>query len=179
MRYQPADRAACSAFRQPATASSQTRIAHGQRLYGHVEEGYTNCSRQASAEHFQQCAEFLLLRDCGLGPSAVAVLRACQRLGRSFVVSRSYNKFYLEHARGFLTLCCLRLPFSFAAACGDGFQYADVTLRRFGIPRRERTMWHVEHSTGEFRLCRNRVARRLAELLNAEEIERGSHDGDQ
>jgi hypothetical protein len=61
-------------------------------------------------------------------------------------------------------------------------------------------MWHVEHSTGEFRLCRNRVAvaaqsqssmaeglltrhvtlRRLAELLlNAEEIERGGHDGDQ
>jgi hypothetical protein len=55
-------------------------------------------------------------------------------------------------------------------------------------------MWHVEHSTGEFRLCRNRVAvaaqsqssmaeglshaRRLAELLNAEEIGRDGHDAD-
>jgi hypothetical protein len=57
------------------------------------------------------------------------------------------------------------------------------------ITQRERTMWHLEHSTGEFRLCRNRVAlaaqsqssmaRRLAELVNAEEIERGDHDGDQ
>src|SRR5215510_1169972 len=32
------------------------------------------CSCQASAEHFQQCAEFLPLRDCGLGPLAVTVL---------------------------------------------------------------------------------------------------------
>src|SRR5260370_32517651 len=31
-------------------------------------------SDQASAEHFQQCAEFLLLRDRGLGPLAVTVL---------------------------------------------------------------------------------------------------------
>jgi hypothetical protein len=32
------------------------------------------CSRQASAEHFQQCAEFLPLRNRGLGPLAVTVL---------------------------------------------------------------------------------------------------------
>src|SRR5262245_53433597 len=32
------------------------------------------CSFQASAEHFQQCAEFALLRNRGLGPLAVTVL---------------------------------------------------------------------------------------------------------
>ena len=32
------------------------------------------CSCQASAEHFQQCAEFLPLRNRGLGPLAVPVL---------------------------------------------------------------------------------------------------------
>jgi len=32
------------------------------------------CSCQASAEHFQQCAEFALLRNRGLGPLAVTVL---------------------------------------------------------------------------------------------------------
>jgi hypothetical protein len=43
-------------------------------------EGCTNplldftCSRQASAKHFQQCAEFLPLRNRGLGPLAVTVL---------------------------------------------------------------------------------------------------------
>jgi hypothetical protein len=31
-------------------------------------------SSQASAEHFKQCAEFLLLRNRGLGPIAVTVL---------------------------------------------------------------------------------------------------------
>ena len=31
-------------------------------------------SSQASAEHFQQCAEFLPLRNRGLGPLAVTVL---------------------------------------------------------------------------------------------------------
>jgi hypothetical protein len=30
--------------------------------------------RQASAEHFQQCVEFPLLRNRGLGPVAVTVL---------------------------------------------------------------------------------------------------------
>src|SRR5262245_48694319 len=59
----------------------RTRIAHGERLYGHVEEGCTNhalldftCSCQASAEHFQQCAEFPPLRNRGLGPLDVTVL---------------------------------------------------------------------------------------------------------
>jgi hypothetical protein len=33
-----------------------------------------DCVCQASAEHFQQCAEFLLLRNRGLGPLAVTVL---------------------------------------------------------------------------------------------------------
>jgi hypothetical protein len=32
------------------------------------------CSRQASAQHFQQCAEFLPLRNRGLGSLAVTVL---------------------------------------------------------------------------------------------------------
>jgi len=38
-------------------------------------------SSQASAEHFKQCAEFLLLRNRGLGPFAVTVLphSACQK----------------------------------------------------------------------------------------------------
>jgi hypothetical protein len=56
-------------------------MAHGERLDGHVEEGCrtthfsTLCiSCQASAEHFQQCAEFLPLRNRGLGPLAVTVL---------------------------------------------------------------------------------------------------------
>jgi hypothetical protein len=35
--------------------------------------GFT-CSAQAGAEHFQQCAEFPLLRNRGLGPLAVTVL---------------------------------------------------------------------------------------------------------
>ena len=33
-----------------------------------------DCLCQASAEHFQQCAEFLPLRNRGLGPLAVTVL---------------------------------------------------------------------------------------------------------
>jgi hypothetical protein len=32
------------------------------------------CSGQTSAEHFQQCAEFLLLRNRGFGPLTVTVL---------------------------------------------------------------------------------------------------------
>ena len=32
------------------------------------------CLRQASAKHFQQCAEFLPLRNRGLGPLAATVL---------------------------------------------------------------------------------------------------------
>jgi hypothetical protein len=48
---------------------------------GHVEEGCRTThfstlriSRQASAEHFEQCAEFLLFRNRGLSPLAVTVL---------------------------------------------------------------------------------------------------------
>jgi len=33
-----------------------------------------DCLCQATAEHFQQCAEFALLRNRGLGPLAVTVL---------------------------------------------------------------------------------------------------------
>ena len=33
-----------------------------------------NCSRQASPEHFQQCAKFLPLRNRGVGPLAVTIL---------------------------------------------------------------------------------------------------------
>jgi hypothetical protein len=36
--------------------------------------GALRISCQASAEHFQQCAEFLLLSNRGLGPLAVTVL---------------------------------------------------------------------------------------------------------
>jgi hypothetical protein len=37
---------------------------------------------------------------------------------------------------------------------------SDVTLRRaqMEITQRERIMWHIEHSTGEFWLCRDKVA---------------------
>jgi hypothetical protein len=40
---------------------------------GHASLDVTHSS-QASAKHFQQCAEFLLLRNRGLGPLALAVL---------------------------------------------------------------------------------------------------------
>ena len=73
------------------------------------------------------------------------------------------------------------------------------TLLDWKITQREWTMGNIRHSTGDFRLCRNRGrgraaithlnggrstkqachARLLAELPNAEEIERGGHDGDQ
>ena len=60
--------------------SGHSRIAHGERLGGH-RGGLHNhalfdfrCSCQASAEHFQQCAEFLLLRNRGLRALAVTVL---------------------------------------------------------------------------------------------------------
>jgi hypothetical protein len=59
----------------------------------------------------------------------------------------------LGQGGSFLTLCCLRLPFSFAAAYGEGFQYA------LTITQRERTMWYIGHGTGDFRLCRKRVRR--------------------
>ena len=36
-----------------------------------------DCLCQASAEHFQQCAEFLPLRNRGLGPLAVTMLPHC------------------------------------------------------------------------------------------------------
>jgi hypothetical protein len=64
--------AALSELGRSSSASSPTRIAHGERLDGHVEEGYAN--HALFAEHFQQCAEFLLLRNGGLGPLAVTVL---------------------------------------------------------------------------------------------------------
>jgi len=84
---------------------------------------------------------------------------ARQRLGRSSVVSRNYNKFWPPTCRGVLNP--LVSTTAFFVCCGMRRRFlicADVTLRRFDIPRRERTMWHVEHSTGEFWLCRNRVA---------------------
>jgi len=52
---------------------SKIRIAHGERLDGHVEEGCRTTPfstlrvRQASTEHFEQCAEFPALRNRGLG----------------------------------------------------------------------------------------------------------------
>ena len=43
------------------------------------------CSRQASAEHFEQCAEFLPLRNRGLRPLAVPELPiALARRGRRY-----------------------------------------------------------------------------------------------
>jgi hypothetical protein len=51
-------------------ASGSTAMLKG--LQNHAPSRRISC--QASAEHFQQCAEFLLLRNRGLGPLAVAVL---------------------------------------------------------------------------------------------------------
>jgi hypothetical protein len=33
-----------------------------------------------------------------------------------------------------------------------------LELARLKITQRERSMWHIGHSTGEFRLCRDKVA---------------------
>jgi hypothetical protein len=47
------------------------------------------CSSQASADHFQQCAEFLPLRNRGLSPLAVTVLPiAFARRGRRYRLRR-------------------------------------------------------------------------------------------
>src|SRR5262245_39171223 len=64
----------------------------------------------------------------------------------------------LRYAGSFLTLCCLDCLFRLLRHAATVSICADVTLWRFGILLRERAMWHVEHSAGEFRLCRNRVA---------------------
>jgi hypothetical protein len=45
----------------------------GERSVG-LARGAPTYSHQAGAEHFQQCAEFLLLRNRGLGPLAMTVL---------------------------------------------------------------------------------------------------------
>src|SRR5215471_3425801 len=47
------------------------------------------CLRQASAKHFEQCAEFLPLRNRGLGPLAMTVLPiAFARRGRRYRLRR-------------------------------------------------------------------------------------------
>ena len=129
------------------------------------------------------------LRNTGIEQRAVAIIQKYH--AQDSVYLSSFNPLVLYRLKKLQQILGSDLPgfFNpllsttvFFVCCGMRRRFsicADVTLRRFGIPRRERTMWHVEHSTGEFRLCRNRVARRLAELLNAEEIERGGHDGDQ
>jgi hypothetical protein len=96
-----------------------------------------NCSRQASAEHFQQCAEFLLLRDCGLGPFAVAVLPI--RLPASWSILcrlKKLQQILPRTCQGFLNP--LLSTTAFFVCCGVRRRFsicADVTLRRFGIPR--------------------------------------------
>jgi len=80
-------------------------------------------SCQTGAEHFQRCAEFLPLRNRGFGPLAVTVLPIplASVLADPLSSQEITTNSGLRHAGGFLTLWCLRLPFSFAAACGDGF----------------------------------------------------------
>ena len=53
-------------------ASGSTPMAH--RSCQSRDSSTTQCSSQASAEHFQQCAEFLPLRNRGLGPLVMTVL---------------------------------------------------------------------------------------------------------
>jgi hypothetical protein len=49
-------------------------------------------SSQASAEHFHQCAEFLLLRNRGLGPLAVLVLSFCSPGGPPLPLAPPCNR---------------------------------------------------------------------------------------
>ena len=107
----------------PQCVSSQSRIARGERLDGHVgRAAQTHFStlraqRQASAEQFQQCAEFLPLRNRGLGPLAVTVLsiplarraaaiwdtcRHSQRSGRAVKSIVLCDTFSLKRARKLL-----------------------------------------------------------------------------
>ena len=61
-----------------------------------------------------------------MGPTCVyPAIRDGWRAG-AWLSDRSVLRGQLRSSdmRGVLTLCCLRLPFSFAAACGGGFQYA-------------------------------------------------------
>jgi len=143
----------------------------------------------ARAEHFQQCAEFPLLRNHGLGPRRVG----SQRLGRSSVVSRNYNKFWPRGLNPLLSTT------AFFVCCGmrRGFQYALTWALWYSAPRtghvaRRAQHWRISvmpqqgRGRGAITILNDRGstnqashARRLAELLNAEEIERGGHDGDQ
>ena len=56
-----------------ARAIPLERAAEGGTVFGFAGLG-GKVLRQASAEHFEQCAEFLPLRNRGLGPLAVTVL---------------------------------------------------------------------------------------------------------
>ncbi len=51
----------------------RTRIAHGDGVDGGAAQNHAKLC-EANAEHFLQSAEFLLLRNRGLGPLAVTVL---------------------------------------------------------------------------------------------------------
>jgi hypothetical protein len=66
-------------------------------------------SCQSSAEHFQQCAEFPLLRNRGLGPLPMTVLPIplASVLADPLSSQEVTTDSGLGHARGFLTLCCL------------------------------------------------------------------------
>jgi hypothetical protein len=78
----------------PSCASDQPRIAHGERLDGHVEDGCTNAyldfkySCQASAEQFQQCAQFLPLRKLTADPARCEPQRMPARRCRAGVRDR-------------------------------------------------------------------------------------------
>jgi hypothetical protein len=59
------------------------------RLTDHQANSRLICSHQPSAEHFQQCAEFLPLRNRGFGTLAVTVLPIpFARKGRRYRVRR-------------------------------------------------------------------------------------------
>src|SRR5262249_25107446 len=74
----------------PQSASSQTRIAHGERLHGHVEEGWQKvflCG--AGGEHLKQRVNFLLPRIGAPVPLAMRLFPfAFARGGRRYRLRR-------------------------------------------------------------------------------------------
>ena len=62
-------------------------------------------SCQDTAEHFQQCAEFLLLRDRGLAVFEDIAHFACQRL--PILCRLKVKQILASDMPGFLILCCI------------------------------------------------------------------------
>jgi len=70
-------------------------------------------SRQASAEHFQQCAEFPPLRNRGLGPLAVTVLPIRLPGGRRYRLRRRVidSGLFSSLVTGRVSVFCGSAPF--------------------------------------------------------------------